>query len=194
MKKDEFLRRLNAALSPLQKPERVKTVQYYRECVEDRMEDGMDEETAVGGLEPIDTIAARAIEDAQSRGMLRKKPHPLSTILIVLGFPVWFSLLAALGAVTLAMYVSAWAVIVSLFAVVASLGLAGVAGVAAVALYYAAHLWTAVFLLGAGCVCAALGIVLFFPSLALTKWLIAGTGRVARALWSWVVRRKGGAQ
>jgi len=184
MKKDEFLSLLSDALSPLEKMERLRTVQYYRESIEDRMEEGTDEEAAVAGMEPVQTIAERVIEDARERGALKKERHPVPAVLNVLGFPLWFPLLAALGAAAVAVYAAVWSVVVSLFAVVASLGLAGVAGVAAMAVFVGVHLWSAIFLLGAGFICAALGIALFFPVLALSKWLIEITNRTVSGLWN----------
>lgn len=191
MKKDEFLNRLSGALSPLEKMERIRTVQYYRESIDDRIEEGVDEEQAVSEMEDIGTIATRTLEDAAVRGMLKKEGRPVSTALIILGFPVWLPILAALAAVLLSMYVVAWSVIISLFAVVAALGLSGVAGIFAMCLYAGTHFITALFLLGAGFICAALGIGLFFPSLALAKWLIAGTGNVTVSIWNKLFRRKG---
>lgn len=49
---------------------------------------------------------------------------------------------------------------------------------------------TGLFLLGAGFVCAALGIALFFPSLALARRLIRGTSRASKALWHSLFRKK----
>ena len=58
MRKDEFLKRLNKALGSLDAKERARTVQYYREILEDRMEDGTPEEDAVAALGPVEQIAA----------------------------------------------------------------------------------------------------------------------------------------
>lgn len=50
MQKTEFLDRLRAALADLPAEELEKTLGYYAEMIEDRMEDGMDEEAAVAAM------------------------------------------------------------------------------------------------------------------------------------------------
>lgn len=50
MQKTEFLDRLRTALADLPAEELEKTLGYYAEMIEDRMEDGMDEEAAVAAM------------------------------------------------------------------------------------------------------------------------------------------------
>ena len=47
MRKTEFLERLRAALNALPEEEAKKTIAYYAEMIDDRIEDGMSEEEAI---------------------------------------------------------------------------------------------------------------------------------------------------
>ena len=55
MTKDEFILTLQNALSGMPRADLERTVQYYREMIEDRMEEGMGEEAAVADVgDPIE--------------------------------------------------------------------------------------------------------------------------------------------
>ena len=59
MTKDEFILTLQNALSGMPRADLERTVQYYREMIEDRMEEGMGEEAAVADVgDPIELAAA----------------------------------------------------------------------------------------------------------------------------------------
>ena len=190
MTTEEFLTQLRKALQALEQTARASTVQYYREILEDRMEEGLTEEAAVAEMEPIETIAADILSDAAARGACRPRRSGWATAMMILGSPLWLAWLLVLGALILAIYAVAWSVIVALFSAVAALGAGVLAGVFALFLYWTAYPMTGLFLLGAGFVCAALGIALFFPSLALARWLIRGTSRASKALWHSLFRKK----
>ena len=57
MRKTEFLERLRAALNALPEEEAKKTIAYYAEMIDDRIEDGMSEEEAVAGLGEPEAVA-----------------------------------------------------------------------------------------------------------------------------------------
>jgi uncharacterized membrane protein len=189
MSKDEFLKRLNKALGSLDAKERARTVQYYREILEDRMEDGIPEEEAVANMGPVEQVAADVLAEQGVSG--KEKRSGWSVALIALGSPLWLVLLLAVGAVLLSMYAVVWAVIITLFSCVAALGAGALAGVFALCLFWTAYPMTGLFLLGVGLVCAGLGIFLFFPVLALTKRLVRGTVLAGKNLWHKVTVRKG---
>ncbi len=63
MYKNEFLENLKNRLSSLPIGEVEKTVEYYRELIEDMVEDGMTEETAVGSLRDINHITDEVLKD-----------------------------------------------------------------------------------------------------------------------------------
>lgn len=50
MTKQEFLLRIRNGLAALPKEDIEKSVEYYREMIDDRMEDGLSEEEAVAAI------------------------------------------------------------------------------------------------------------------------------------------------
>ena len=99
MNKQEFLAELKGRLHALGEVEIKKTLAYYSEIIDDRIEEGMTEEQAIESMEPIGAIAEQALQDAPLTQLIRaKKPRNLSAgtiVLLVLGSPVWLPLLIA---------------------------------------------------------------------------------------------------
>ena len=190
MTKNEFLNRLSEELATLDPIERERMLQYYREIIEDRVEDGLSEDQAVEELEDIHEIAARILEEigprpeqASGPAQPEKKRSVFTTVMLILGSPVWLPLLLAGGIVVLAVYVVVWALVISLFAVVAALGIAGLAGLLGFIVHLGTHFWGGLFFFGAGLFCTGAGLALVLPVCAAAKWMIhaaAGFGR-----WAW---------
>jgi len=61
MTKRDFLQTLEKRLGILPKAERDETIAYYRELIEDMMEEGCSEQEAVSRLEDIDLIVGRIL-------------------------------------------------------------------------------------------------------------------------------------
>ena len=175
MNKKEFLRVLSDALRGMPRAERARSLEYYGEMIQDRMEEGMSEEAAVACLGSADEIARQILE---SGGMQEKQGRRVPVwmiVLIVLGSPVWLTLLFAFLAVVLATYIVAWSLIAALYAVLLGMAVCGPCGAMGfVAEIVKGDFLLAVLLLGAGC--ALLGLAL----LAL-PWLNHATIAVARA-------------
>ena len=111
MSKEEFLGSLNRLLKSLGKSEREKSLSYYNEIIDDYMEDGYTEEEAVGQIGSPGQIAQEILEEQQtqmktpmSRGM-----KGLIAVLLVLGFPLWGSLVLA-GLLVLSAYIVIWCI------------------------------------------------------------------------------------
>lgn len=64
MNKYEFLAEIRKRLSGLSKEDIDRFLDYYREMIEDRIEDGLTEEEAVVALGPIDDIVAQIFADS----------------------------------------------------------------------------------------------------------------------------------
>ena len=105
MTKQAFLNQLAAALHRLPREERYRTLSYYDELIDDRMEDGQGEEEAVAGLGDPAAIAA------ELQGEERPAPAPMPRgrkvwlgVLLALGFPLWGSLLLAAALLLICVY------------------------------------------------------------------------------------------
>lgn len=121
MNKQDFLSFLRHRLDGLPEEDIQKQCQYYSEMIDDRIEDGMTEEDAIAGIDLPEQLP-----------MPKKQHQPLpvwAIILLVLGAPIWFSLLIAAASVVLSVYITLWSVVITLYTVPVTLGACAVAGV-----------------------------------------------------------------
>lgn len=180
MTKLEFILQLHEKLADLPKNEVEERLTFYIEMIEDRMEEGLLEEDAVAAVGSVDRIAAQIIADISASTPTKEKPKQQrklwEVILLVLGSPIWVSLLIAAFAVALSLYVSLWAI----FASFAGCALGGVAG--GIILACSGNSYTGVGLIAAGLVCAGLAIFLFYGCKAATKGTALLTGNIFRRL------------
>lgn len=188
MTKLDFILKLHERLSDLPHNEVEERLTFYIEMIEDRMEEGLPEEAAVAAVGSIDEIAAQikadispATEKAEAKPKRRLKAGEI--VLLVLGSPIWLSLLIAAFAIVFSLYISLWAVIVSLWAVFGSFAGCAFGGiVGGVCFALGGYSYAGIALIGAGLVCAGLAIFLFFGCKAATKGTSHLTGNIFRRL------------
>lgn len=180
MTKYEFVTTLTHRLSHLPREAVEERVNFYIESIEDRIEDGVPEEEAVAAVGSPEEIAAQIMGELPRpafevpRKEQKRRPSAVETVLLILGAPIWLSLLIAAFAVVLSVYISLWAVIISLWAIFASFvgcAFGGIVGGAFLAFTNGA---SGVFLIGAGLFCAGASVLLFHGCKAATKgtaWL-----------------------
>jgi len=203
MNKQQFLAALKERMNALPENDSSRWLDYYEEMINDRMEDGMTEEQAVAEMDDLDGIMSQILEDIPLQRLVRarvKKPRSLQgweIALIVLGSPLWLTLLLAAAAVALALaaallavYVTMWAVVVTLYAAVLTLAIACVAGVACgVVMLFLGNPTAALLLSGGGLVCGGLSILMFFAVNLIAKGLIALTRKLFRAVKIRLIRK-----
>ena len=119
MNKREFLSALERRLSGLSQEDIAERLAFYSEAIDDRMEDGLSEEEAVAQLGTVDEIAGKVVSDSPSAQQPREKRRlgALEIVLLVLGAPIWFSLLVAGFSVAISLYAVIWSLVISLWAV-----------------------------------------------------------------------------
>ena len=186
MSKQEFLMQLRKGLSGLPKDDIDERLTFYSEMIDDRMEDGIPEENAVSEIGNVDEIISQIIADiplgklVKEKITTKKKMKAWEIVLLVLGSPIWLSLLIAAFAVILSLYVVLWSVIIVLWAAFASFVACGLAGIAAGA-YFAigGNVLTGIAMIGAGIVCAGLSVFMFFGCKAATKGIMNLTKKLA---------------
>ena len=93
MTKQLFLNELAAALHSLPREERYRTLGYYDELIDDRMEDGQSEEDAVASLGEPQQVAREILGEEEPAPSTSKGRKVWLIVLLVLGFPLWGSLL-----------------------------------------------------------------------------------------------------
>lgn len=158
MDKNTFLSELQKRLKGLPQEDVQRTLDYYREMIEDRMEEGLLEEEAVADMGSIEEIAEPILPKSSKRKM-----KTWEIVLLILGFPVWFPLLVAAGAVVIS-------IIASIYAVDVSLAISCLGGVLCTVVYLIQCNWAgAAFLFGCGLVCGGLAILCFMGSNKLMK-------------------------
>lgn len=193
MNQEQFLEEIRRRLRGLPEQDVENTLAYYREMIQDRMEDGLSEEEAVAALGRPEDIAAQILMETplptlvKARGRRARTLRAWEIVLLVLGFPLWGSLILTALCVLLAVYVAVWAVIAALLAVAVSLGLCLLAGAAGLVLLCIRGWVLPGILCGsAGLICAGCAILLFFAGKAAARgavWLGRRPGRWLRTLF-----------
>lgn len=184
MRKNEFLQELKNRLNDMQPNDVEKTLSFYAESIEDRMEEGIPEEEAVAQLGSVDRIV-REIRAEQSLPSMvisrvkesreRTKNKGLWMALAVIGFPFWFPVLITMASLLFAGYITLWALIVSFAAIDVSLAAASVYWlVSAVAIGISESALVGIATAGIA-LCIAGGSLLLFPAVAA---LLKNSGRL----------------
>lgn len=195
MTKNEFSEQLKQTLvrRGLSYEEAAKSAEFYLEMIDDRIEDGMSEEDAVAALGSIEEIAEQILYDlplgvlVKSKIQNNKKRNgnpALVIVLAVIGFPIWFPILMAALAVVLSMYLVIGALVFAVFAVVAAVGISGIAMLPAACFLFSENLAAALGLIGAGLLLAGTAFLLYFPAKYAAKGLVWLTKALARGVKS----------
>lgn len=174
MTREEFNEALRRRLAGLPPADLEATVEYYNEMIDDRMEEGLGEAEAVDALGSMEDIVNAVLAETPLPVLVRQRICPRAELrgwmilLLVLGFPVWFPLLAALAATLFGVFMALWAVVLSLWALVLAVALSGVTGIVAgvVALFQGGGPLN----LGVGLICCGLTILAFLGGV----WAVRG--------------------
>lgn len=186
MSKQEFLVQLRKGLSGLPQEDVEERLAFYSEMIDDRMEEGITEEDAVSRIGSIDKIISQIKADIPLAKLVREKITPkkhLKTwviVLLVLGSPIWLSLLIAAFAVILSLYASLWSVVISLWAVFGALiGCVFGGIIAGIVIACSGNVLSGIAMLSAGIICAGLSIFMFYGCKAATKGILMLTRKFA---------------
>ena len=186
MDKFEFITELRAKLWALPEEDRQRSVDYYSEMIDDRMEDGLSEAEAVAAIGDLDEIVQQILSETPSlpaeikkEEEQKKQKQKLSwweILLLVLGFPVWGSLLIAVSAVIFSVWISLWSVVIALYATTFALAACAIGlPVAAFSLLWIHRYGEGAVLVGGALVCAGSAILVFLLSNLAAKGLVALT-------------------
>lgn len=173
MKKEEFLNKLRIKLSNLPKEDLDERINFYSEMIDDRIEDGFQEEEAINDIGTLDEVSRQVIANYPLKKLIKEKVTPkkkiniATIILLVLGSPIWLSLLIAVIVVLFSLYVVLASLLISLWAVFIALVAGGLGGIVIGVIYI--FQGSGALLLGGSIICLGLGILLFFGCKELTK-------------------------
>lgn len=173
MTKKEFVDILNKQLKYLPLKERQKTLTYYEEIFEDYEEEGLSEEEVALKLGSPIVIANEILDETHISG--RKPMSVLMIILLVLGFPLWGSLVATAAILLLTVYILIWIPVVILGSFSIAFLAAGVVGIIGVPFVMMEGLGIGVVQLGMAILCVGLCIPSTIACINVTKHLVKAT-------------------
>lgn len=176
MNKLEFLLELEKGLEGFPQNDIEEQIAFYGEMIDDRIEDGMSEEDAVAQIGSVDKIIEQILTEIPLVKIVKEKAKPKrllkvwEIVLLVLGSPIWLSILISLFAVILSVYISLWAIIISLWATdVALIGSAFGGIVAAIGCVCKGSIYSALVMFASALICSGLAIFFFFGCREITR-------------------------
>ena len=179
MTKQVFLDELQARLSGLPQQDVEERLGFYGEMIDDRMEEGVPEDAAVAELGSVEEVVEQILDGYPLSKLVKERVKPgrglraWEIALLILGAPLWLPLLIAAFAVLLSIYLVIWSVGFSLWAVCGSAALSSISAVV-IAVMYAAQgrLPAGGVMLGAGLFAAGCFIRTLFGSIAATRGIV----------------------
>lgn len=198
MNKKEFIDALHARLSGLPRKEVEERLSFYAEMIDDRVEEGLSEEDAVKDVGSIESITHEIVSEIPLRKIIKEKIKPQKSlraweiVLLALGAPIWFSLLAAAFSVIVSLWVALWSIVASLWVAFASLIVAalGYGIVVSLAFIFRGEVLLGLALFGCGLLSAALAIFLFYGCKAATKGMAVLTKKSILGIKSLFLKKR----
>lgn len=186
MNKQEFLQKLSERLSGLSEEDIKKSIDYYDEIIDDRIEDGLSEEEAVKALGSLDEIVKQILADTLLQGSVKQEKHvkhefkAIEIVLIILGFPLWLPLLATFFSLVLTAYILLWVAVVVLYSIVFAFAAGAVGSIAGTIVNMInGGFAAAVAFLGYGFILAGL----FMPSLLASNFITKQIINLSKAMF-----------
>lgn len=197
MNKQEFLEQLRRGISGLPQEDIEERLTFYSEMIDDRIEEGLSENEAVSEIGSVDTVISQILEDTPLVKLVKQKIRPKKRIsaweivLLILGSPIWLSLIIAAFAVVISVYAAVWSLIIALWSVFVSLAAAALGG-AAGGIWFAvtAKAVTGLAAAGTGVFCAGLSVFMFFACKAATKGILLLTKKAALGIKGCFMNRR----
>lgn len=181
MTKAEFLTAICRRIQALPPHDIEKTLEFYAEMIDDRMEDGYSEEEAVREMGDPEEVARQILLDTPLPKLVKAnfKPkralHAWEIVLLLLGFPLWGPLLFAAIVVILSFFIVIWALAFSLLITIFALFVSGIAAIAAGgAAFLFGEKAPALFTAGSGFLLLGISIPLFYLGVLAVKGLVKG--------------------
>lgn len=197
MNKQEFLEQLRRGISGLPQEDIEERLTFYSEMIDDRIEEGLSENEAVSEIGSVDTVISQILEDTPLVKLVKQKIRPKKRIsaweivLLILGSPIWLSLIIAAFAVVISVYAAVWSLIIALWSVFVSLAVAALGGTAG-GIWFAvtAKAVTGLAAAGTGIFCAGLSVFMFFGCKAATKGILLLTKKAALGIKGCFMNRR----
>ena len=197
MTKTQFVLELSDKLSGLPKEDVKKSIEFYVEMIDDRMDEGMSEADAISAIGSVDAIAEQILGEIPMVKLVKEKVKPKrkmrvwEIVLLALGSPIWISLAAAAFAIIISVYVCLWAVEICIYAANITFFAGGVAGLGLTVVYFIqSNVGAALFVLGAGILCVGIGLLMLWVCRESTKGIIVLTKKICLGIKKMLVRKE----
>ena len=194
MNKFDFLTQLRARLWALPEEDKQRSVDYYAEMIDDRMEDGLSEAEAVAAVGDLDEIVKQILSETPRPPQVvkpaqekkeKRSAHWWEITLLILGSPVWVPLLIAAAAVIFSVWISLWSVVISLYATAVALGASAIGCIFA-SFFMIGSMAEVTVAWGAALLCAGLTVLLFMLSNLAAKGMV----KLTKMVWNCIFYRK----
>lgn len=195
MSKQEFLNELRKGLFGLPQEDIERSIDFYSEMIDDRIEEGLTEAQATAAVGSVKDIVSQILSETSPNRAVKVKPNRTlkawEVILLVLGSPIWLPLLMAAVIVLMAFYIVIWSLVITMYAVDISLVVGGIAGIFASVMYIlSGNFVVCVLFAGAALICLGLSILLFFGFNQITKGILFVSKTIVLQIKSWIVRKE----
>jgi uncharacterized membrane protein len=197
MRKADFLAQLRRKLSTLPHSEVEATIEYYSEMIDDYIESGYSQQAAVAQLGRVENVAAQVLAGAhgptyEAYGVQKTGRSGFATAMLIISSPLWGSLLVAAFAILLALAIVIAVVgIVVPWSLIVSFGASALALLAATPVVFINEgIVSAMIVLGAAFVLAALCILCLCAGIGLTKLSVRIIAVMFRRFFNLIFRRR----
>ena len=196
MRKQDFIKELQTKLSFLPKEEIKDRISFYNELIDDKIEEGLKEEDVIESIGSVDEIIDQIINDmplskiAKDQIKPKRKLSALEVTLIIIGSPIWLTLLLSLVAVLFSLYIVGWSLIISIWAIFISLISVLVAGITlAVVSLFSNSALVALSYLGVTLIILGLTILIHYVCKIMTKVYIKLTKLIVLSIKKKLLKR-----
>lgn len=126
------------------------------------------------------------LEKQNEREITKRRLETWEIVLLVLGSPIWFSVLIGILAIIFSIYIVLWSVVISLWAVFVSILCSAFVGiVVGIAFSFSSKFISGFFMVAVGFVLAGLSIFLFFGCRFVTRYLLVFT----KSICVWIKKK-----
>ncbi len=196
MTKQNFINELKSNLSGLPENEVEERLTFYSEMIDDNIEEGLSEDEAVSKIGTVEEISKQILNDIPLTKIVKEKvkpSHELKTweiILLILGSPLWFSLLIAFFSIIFAGYVVVFSLFISLWTVFVSLAISSIIIIiSAIFFMFNGNVLSGFALAGFGLFFCGISIFLFFGCKISTKGIFFLTKKIVLSIKSIFIRK-----
>ena len=187
MTKQNFIEKLKKELKDESYETVCQAINYYEEMIDDLMEDGYREEEAILKLGNVkDILKNMKAQEVVEISKMKKSTVVTITILLILGFPLWGSLLAAAACLVLSFYILIWCIPI----LTVALGIGGflsfVVGILGSFILFGDSVSLGLTQLGITALLGALSIIGFYLTYLVSGRILHFTKKINRKIKNWL--------